>query len=1097
MATIGEITFRNFKSFRNTHISLGKGFNCVVGPNGAGKSNICDGIRFAFGESSLRALRARKVQDLISSGSEKAVIRMKVEDGNGAAAEIIRAIRKDGKTLYRLNGKRATRSLVIEFLKSEGLDVSQHNVIAQGEVEKIIRMTPKERREIIDDIAGVAEFESKKKESLSELGKVEQKLNDASIVMKEREGILEELGTEKDAALKFLSLKDEQRRVKGTLVITTYKKSELQFTSLVNKCMENAKERGEFESQLQKMTAESSEIGKQLQEASSKITGKDTQRIYAEVEELRGKISTDLGVKTEKEKEKGRADNESNGLKEEEKDINERLSSFSGAKRSAASRAAELKKRLEILEKEREKVSGAWTEKRKRLKELDDVIDEKNEEMSKLQQDLTKFSTQKEMKQPSGDKEKKKDIEREIGVLEKNVEKFEDEVDALFNKEKGLNEEIRDIDSSILSKKEEIASMRGAGRAPLATATSYVMRLKESNKIPGVFGTVGDLFQSDKKYEIAAESAAGGRLNYVVVKDSETATEIVKLLKKDNAGRATFIPLDVIVLERNKEERKGKGIVGKIVDLIQCDPRFESVFKYVFGDTLVVENVDVFKSTSGVRMVTLDGDLAEASGIITGGASIKRSVRGAVKVEQLERDVDGLKARRESIIGDLRSISDVMSKMRRKVAEQEIRKKELEIELGAYKEMDIEDISKSIIDLQADIEDVERSMLDIRAEKERIRIALENSEDEKEKAKFENEIIGIKTEVATIEEKLKSGEVILLEERLSAIGKRKTELEDQLKEVQSEIKEIDKRMKQNEKELGAKEEKIKDESKILDKIYAKMKELQSKFDEMNVERGKLERRIDKVKEELIRNDANKDALSTRLADLKAEADLYKDVEPVSMKREDLETRVSELETELQTIGFVNLKAPEMYDERLKDYNDVKGRVNILSTEKEAVVKMIDEIELRKKEVFMKTYDAVSEHFKKLATNISKYEAFLTLENPEDPFMGGLHIIVKAGGKNGRNVELMSGGEKSLMTLVFVFALHMYKPSQFYILDETEAALDKENSKRFAELVKELSKETQFIVVSHNDSVIPFADVALGVTKSKQGSKIVGIKLMQN
>jgi chromosome segregation protein len=214
-----------------------------------------------------------------------------------------------------------------------------------------------------------------------------------------------------------------------------------------------------------------------------------------------------------------------------------------------------------------------------------------------------------------------------------------------------------------------------------------------------------------------------------------------------------------------------------------------------------------------------------------------------------------------------------------------------------------------------------------------------------------------------------------------------------------------------------------------------------------------------------------------------------------MKREDMETRVGDIEAELQKIGFVNLKAPEMYEERLRDYNEIKDRVNILSTEKEAVVKMIDEIDSRKKEVFMKTYDAVSEHFKKLATTISKYEANLKLENEADPFEGGLHIIVKTGKKD-RNVELMSGGEKSLMTLVFVFALHMYRPSQFYILDETEAALDKENSKRFAELVKELSKQTQFIVVSHNDSVIPFADVALGVTKSKQGSKIVGIKLMQ-
>ncbi|MEM2974497.1 MAG: hypothetical protein QW112_02630, partial [Candidatus Micrarchaeia archaeon] len=1007
------------------------------------------------------------------------------------------AIRKDGKTLYRLNGKRATRSLVIDFLKSEGLDIGQHNVIAQGEVEKIIRMSPKERREIIDEIAGVAEFEDKKREALSELGKVEQRLNDASIVMKEREGILEELGVERDAALKFLSLKEEQRKVKGTLVITTYKKSEAQFTALVNKCIENTKEKDELEVRLQKLADEGAAINGQIKEISTKIASKDNQRIYAEVEELRGKISTDIGIKTEKENAAARFESELENLVKEESDINSRLSSFSGAKRNAAARAAELKKRLEILENEKEKVSATWQEKRKKLKELDDILDAKSKELSELQQKLAKLSTQKEMKQPSGDKEKKKELEKEIMIICKNIEKFESEIEALFNKEKNLNEEIREIDSAILNKKEEIASMRGAGRTPLATAISYIMRLRENGDVHGIFGTVGDIFQSDKKYEIAAESAAGGRLNYVIVKDSDTAAEVVKLLKRDNAGRATFIPLDVVVPERLGEEKRGKGIIGRVIDLIQFDPKFKNVLEYVFGDTLIVENVDVFKSMPGVRMVTLDGDLAETSGIITGGASIKHSVRGAVKVEQLEREVDGLKARRDSIINDLKSISEIMSKHRRRIAEQEIRKKEIELELAAFGETDIEDISKLIIDIQADIEEIEREMLDIRAEKERIRIAIENSEDEKEKAKFDDEILSVRTELSAIEEKLKSGEAIILEERLGVIGKRKTELEEEIKKIRMEIKDIDKRIKQIQKDLDAKEEKIKDESKTLERMYAKMKELQDKFDELNLERGKVERRIDKVKEELIRNEANKDALSVRLADLKAEADLYKDVEPVNMKKEDLEARVAEIDAELQRIGFVNLKAPEMYEERLKDYNEIKERVNILSIEKEAVMKMIEEIEMKKKDVFMKTYDAVSEHFKKLAASISKYEAYLALENPADPFSGGLHIIVKFAGKKERNVELMSGGEKSLMTLIFVFALHMYKPSQFYILDETEAALDKENSKRFAELIKELSKNTQFIVVSHNDAVIPFADIALGVTRSKHGSKIVGIRLTQN
>lgn len=1096
MATISEISLRNFKSFRNTHIPLSKGFVCIVGPNGSGKSNICDSIRFAFGETSLRALRAHRVQELIHGGGEKAMIRLRLEGTNGGdGAEIIRAIRSDGKTLYRLNGRRATRSVVTDYLRTEGLDIGPHNIIAQGEVEKIIRLTPKERRGIIDDIAGISEFEEKKKESLAELGKVDQKLSDATIVLKEREGILQELEQEKDAALQYLAFKDEQRRVKGTLVVTQYKKVENEFTGLVHKVIELSSQKEKLAAQTEGMGGELVELDGTRQEISSAISAKDNRNIYMEVEELKGRIKTDENVRDEKSRNLERVTTELRGLEKEETEIAEKLSKLTGAKRSASARAAELRGRLELLEKQRDKCVQIWDERKRQLKVFDDKLDEKQKQLSAVQQEMTKLTTQVEISGAGADGEKrKKEIDKEMKTFGVEIERLNSEIESAFRKEKELNLQIQSLDANILRIKEEIAAVRGAARVETNPAIAFVAELREKNSVNGIFGAVSELFTAPKEYQIAAEVAAGARVNYFVVKDRETSAEIIKTLKVRNVGRATFIPLDIEVRSGNERPPAGKGVIGRLIDLVKFDSRFAGIFNYVFGDTLLVENVDVFKRIQGWRMVTPDGDIAEASGVMTGGSAVKRSVKEKHSLIQFEREVEGAKKVREEVISELYSISELMSKLRRKIAEFEIKKKELEIELGSIvRRGDVGDAKNTIVEKEADIQEIEREVLDLRSEKERIRLAIENSEDKKEVSKFEDEIVEIKTELSAIEEKLKGEGNILLQERLTVVKRSLEELSDIVSQTESDTKEIERRLKQNMKTLEGKEEKIKDESRELQKLYEKMKVVEEKVNVLGVEKGRIERKIEKIKEDQIRCDVTKGALETRLADLKAEADLYKDIELIDTAREQLEARSAEIEVELQKIGFANLKAPEMYGERLKDYNEIKSKASVLSSEKEAIMKMIDEIDTKKKDIFMKTFNAVNDHFKKLAYSIFQNEAALILENESNPFEGGLHIVLHVG-KKGRSIEAMSGGEKSLLTIAFVFSIHMYRPSQFYILDEVEAALDKENSKKFAQLVKNLSSDTQFIVVSHNDSVIPFADIALGVTRTKQGSRIVSIKL---
>lgn len=1093
MATISELTLRNFKSFKAVRIPLSAGFNCIIGPNGSGKSNTCDAIRFIFGESSLRALRGRSVNDLIHGGGDKASIVMKLSDIHGTNgdgeksgnAEIIRKLRKNGGTAYWLNGKRATKSVVMDFLQSEGLEVSSHNVIAQGEVDKIVRFTPKERRAVIDEIAGVSEFEDKKREALSELGKVDQRLNEASVVMNEREGILQELEKEKDTALKFLALKDEQKKLKGTIVLTQYRKLEKEFEASIKRLKTIEEEMRDIEHQMHDADTRLVELDSKKNEIGSKIASKDQKNVYAEVEDLRGKITVIQSVMSEKEAALQKVTSELEKLTVEIKEVNEKLSSFTGAKRTAATRAVELKKMLEHLVKQKSIVVSEWEEKRKNFGMFDTKLDDLRKRQASVREELAKLTTKFEMSVPAGDKET---LGKELTEVRKSIEKGTSGIESLFKQEKDMNKRLRELDSEILTMKEEMAVARGSGTA-MPQAVAFVIGLK--SELPGIFGTVAELYDTDKKYSIATEAAAGGRLFHIVVQDVKTATEIIKRMKQSGVGRATFIPLDVKSVDKKAPH---SGTLGPVLDVIKFEKQYSGVFNFVFGNTHIVNNVDDFKKISGVRMATLDGDITEASGVVTGGTSVKRSVREGLKTNQMEKELAEMKMVREGCVTELYSLNEKMSLFRRQIAKDEVRKKELEIELGmAATGKDLSAVKNDIIQRQTDIDDMGRDILNLEGEKARIRVAIEQGEGEKELSRLDSEFVSCSTELSAIEEKLKSQDSIILEERSAAIKKSLDQNTDEKKELDKAMAEHNSKLKQYSKQLEAKEEKIKDAGRELDKLYAESKVVQDKIDILNQEKGKFMRRTERIKEDKIRIEAAKEANQTRLVDLKVEADQYKDVEPLNMKREELDQRMLEVENEIQSIGFANLKAPETYKEKLGEYNQIKDKVSILSNEKDSVMKMIDEIELRKKDVFMKTFLAVNEHFKKMATSIFGNESSLVLENEANPFDGGLHILMKVGKKE-RHIESMSGGEKSLLTIAFVFALHMYQPSSFYILDEVEAALDKENSKKFANLVKELSSQAQFIVVSHNDNVIPFADVALGVTKTKLGSKIVSVKL---
>ena len=1090
-------------------------------------SNICDGLRFAFGELSLKSLRAKKISDLIHSGASKAEITVFL-DGEGKF-EVKRAIRNDGKTLYKLNGKRATRTAVVEALRAKGLEIGEHNVIEQGQVQRIIEMNARERREVIDQVAGIREFDEKKAESLRELAKVEQKITEAGIVLAERKAVLESLEKEREQALRYIEAREELRRLKGSLIASELRRVEGEYTKVTEKYIE-LKER---EEEVRKAAEELGRKLEELEERKAAIVREINEKgererggLGREIEELRTSIGIARGTLKEKEKAQERVRARLKSLEIEQKELEEKLAKILEERIGGEEELAKLDGELGRLE-------ASASDSRKAMAALSKELDGLRERRSKAELELRKLelereSLQKEMErlQPQEARTPEKragELEAELRSISEELKDIDGELEQLFSKEKALNARIPEIEKKFLEARDRwsaaVERLRAGSGSPEQQAVNAVLELKQKGMLPGIHGTVAELCEYDDRLALAIEASAGPRLNYIVVDDIDTASKAIEYLKQRKLGRCTFIPLDkkpFILREEVRALSKRQGARGFLIDFVKFDSRHAPAFEYVFGDTLLVESIDAAKKLGigKVRMVTPEGDLLEASGVITGGSLRRRTLaRDRADEERLRKEADALKEERERVVQELYSLREEMARKRKERAELEVRSKSLEIELRHLRERDErerasrESAARMLDEVRKKLEAVESSVSRMNSEIKRLDVEIEKNEGALER--LQSQSVGSEGRAGTEEEierlrkardelllKDKQREALqeVLEQRLRENGDERAGLLRDADELRREFITTQEELAKNERLLTERVERLKAVGGALEKLYLERAELESQIEQLAKERGKQAHGFDRWMKQLGELEVTKATLETRLADLKAEFVSYEGVELVEGTKEELEPKIKELELLMASLGDVNLKAPEAYEQMSREVAEIKEKTERLAEEKDAIVRMIEEIEGRKKDIFMETFHRLNEKFKMLASHVFKGECTFVLENPASPFEGGLNIRLKGERKEERLLEAMSGGEKTLLSILFIFAIQMVRPSPVYLLDEADAALDKENSKKFGSLLRELAKNTQFLVVTHNDAVLSSADVALGVVLTEDGSKVVSVRL---
>ncbi len=1108
MIRISHLKLRNFKSFKNLNIELPPGVVCLAGPNGAGKSNITDSIVFALGETSLKSLRAKKVKDLIHVNSRTAEVWIKF-DGD-EKYEIKRAIRDDGKIIYRLNGKRTTRSSILEVLKKYNLDASGRNIIAQGEVQRIANISGKERRQIVDAVAGISDFEQKKKEALSELETVDGRINEANIVLGERMAFLNELGKERDIAVRYKQSKENLDSARATLIKIELEKSRKELERYETRRRENEEKLEKLRQETEKNSAETEKIKKEKSEITLELQKKQrTSEEIRKIEGLKARINALEEIIREKRETLGR-------ITKEKKDIETQLAREGKLVENLGNEINKIEKELAEAAKNAKpgetRDSGAIDKMKAKKDELEKELQALRERNAAIGAETKAKKAQLEMLEKQAAELAAGEIhgsgEGNIEEMTAEAEEISRQLEELFQNTKEINKRIGELEKEMLELKEKSSIYRARASPQLMNpALRYIDEIKQKER--GVYGTVADLIQFDSSLTRAVEAAAGGRLLYVVVDTADRAVKIIEKLKKEKSGRATFIPLDSI---RSGEPASVPGF-ERIITKISFRQELRKAMEYVFGDTLLLKNHDDARK-AGIgrfRMVTYDGDIYEMAGTISGGFA-ETGILAQNQLKKLEDAFAAAKKEKEDLMKQLYGIREQEAELRARKSRIEIEAKTIqagikqrmeEMNRTREKKERIEkeagDIKRGIAEAEALIRDIQNKIAELGAEVGKVADAIENAEkEEREK----NEEINKKTRElaetistlrATLEGKKKERSII--EGSLYEKTKKLEELAHNAVAIENEVKNAVSETEQKKRQLAEEEEQMRAKGKQIEQLFERIKECEEKLQEKGGENDILRREMAAVEKEAAQLEVKKAATATRVGDLEAEIQKYAGAKTLDdQPKQRLIEMVAEAEQALNEIGAnVNLAAIETYAKKEAEINEVKQKIDKLSEERNAIMKMIDEIEERKKDAFFEAFNRVSDNFKKMFSYINIGQGYLLLDKPNEPFESGLYIKIRHGNHE-YPLDALSGGEISIVSLMFIFALQFFKPAPFYILDEVDAALDKENSKRMVQLIKQMSKDSQFIVVSHNDTVIANSDIVYGVTKVDNASKVVAVKL---
>lgn len=1164
---IKQLEIDNFKSFANkTDIPLLRGFTTVSGPNGSGKSNIIDSVMFALGLRTGSALRIENLSDFITTFNNKNEASVKVifgdVDGAGELS-VMRRIRKTNQgyaSTYYLNDKIDTLTNIRSILEKYNITPNSYNVMMQGDVTSIVMCSSKVRRGIIDEIAGVADFDRRIDQATNELKTVEQRVEAASLILTEVEKTLEQLKAEREVALKYKKLQEEKSWLESQVSTVKFfdlrRNLELAHDNILQsnkKLKEEQLNKKDLDEKIKLITEKYKELDAKLKEQGEDERNKlkDSQsNLSARIQTKKNAIDYS---QTQIQKGLQSIENAKNGIESYKKKIEDERLNIKLSHDKIGIIETQLKEKKAELAKKLEDISGLSSTADKYIQERNDVsrsldsLKDKDNEL--LKTSLPKESELKTLKKEIEDAklfvenaekakanfgDTKSLKEMQVSDLKKEMDELKEIQTSTMKELDDAKTSIEDFDHDLRAALRRFSEMEAQRRVMSASGSSLPITTVMNANLEGVHAPLMQLGTVDEEYSLALDVAFGGRLAHIVVDDPHAAYIAMELLNSSKSGRATFIPLNKIKKAPTKLQLpKNRGVIDFAINLVDFEDIYLDAFFYAVGDTLIVEDAESAEPLMGkYRMVTLDGKLYEKSSAITGGY-VKKSMFGFgqnddKELERAKSKLDDLQKKYDQACIKRKELEDKLDKIRISYSNSSTEYSKAKIELSNMtsqfensqnlletKRTFISENEPKIDKLNAELDKIELKRVELADEIQKSQDKLaeldsllndKDLKDLKEKTQgIEDEIrhlntnlMNVNSEIQSFENTIKFNEQLITSKQddIKNTLKNNESLEKDQETCKAEIVQLEEQLNILSDKIAVIDEKIGELVKQKDEIHNSLVELQTNSAVKASE-------IDRINEQIESFKARRRELEPQLKEASevltnSGVDVEK-LEPVQISIDELNAKIQRLDKRMQELGDVNMRAIVSYEEKAARKEELDTQINTLSTERQSILDKMNGFEQQKKEAFMTTFTAINENFKDIYHQLSEGEGRLILENEKDPLSAGMTIEAKPRDKTSNNkLGALSGGEKALTALALVFSIQKYLPAPFYALDEVDASLDTMNVERIADMVKKQSADTQFIVVSHRRPMIEAASRTIGVTQKEKGkTKVTGVKLRED
>ncbi|MGD1940509.1 MAG: chromosome segregation protein SMC [Leptolyngbyaceae cyanobacterium] len=1060
---------------------------------------------------------------------------------------------------YYINSEPCTLTELHEQLQRFHVYPEGYNVVLQGDVTSIISMNSRERREIIDELAGVASFDRKINQALEKLEVVREREERFRVVERELIGQRDRLAQDRLKAEKYQRLKGELQVRHEWAAVLTWQQQQQRVAKLQQQIQQDGEAIQQYGEQMQQLEATLQATAKELDALNLRVKalGEDEHLALqsqlatqeAELRQLQRQqqslVSTSQA--TAANLRQGQIDLQTHQQTQarvaEELQILQQGELVTLTQRQTEAQAALVAKREATSAIA--SASQAWveeqTQRRRQIEALLHTLEPQRSEQVRLQERVSQLTQQIAELTEQG-RELAQQIEAEAPATASDGEPPGSEAQvqrlaqALANAEQELKVQ-RETQQRLLQeqrdKQRQLDKLEAQAQALQESQGTPAPQILIASGLPGICGLVAQLGRVDPRFQLALEIAAGGRLGYLVVENDQVASQGIALLKQRRAGRATFLPLNAIRvprINRIPDWKRPDGLADYAVDLIDCDDRYRKVFEFVFGSTAVFETLQAARSHIGQqRMVTLDGELLETSGAMTGGSLSKQRGRlhfgtveageseEAIALRQRLSEIEQILSRCEQLIAAgtvaVKAASDAFLEARQQHREQQLQTEQVQKQLRqlqqqrAQNETRLAQYQQELTTAQSRLVELAEQLPAQEADLQAQRAALAELEESQTHSEWQQ----AQSAVQQLEQQLSDRQALLqaAEKRLRdfqsqqeraqiAIQQQQSQLADyQQQQTQQEQQrqglaaqqaELTTGMQQLRQQLSALDATLASEKGNRDRVEAQFRDQQTQKQQLDWQR---EKRVETRKERQQQLAVCEAELATQATDL---PDPLPEI-PAEIDLEAVQKQIRSLQRRLEALEPVNMLALEEYNQTQARLEELSNKLTTLQEERTELLLRIENFTTLRQRAFQEAFEAVNTNFSDIFAQLSDGDGYLQLDDPQNPFNGGLNLVAHPKGKPVRRLASMSGGEKSLTALSFIFALQRYRPSPFYAFDEVDMFLDGANVERLSKMIKQQAQQAQFIVVSLRRPMIEAAQRTIGVTQARGAyTQVLGINL---